>query len=354
MNEEAKFPFAEVRKLLADCFEPKASIYYTDFLLSNTLGWVLFYIGFARLEELSALQLLTLTAAALLLYRAALFIHEIAHLKKGALPGFATVWNLLCGIPLFLPSFFYKKVHNDHHSSRTYGTEEDGEYLAMGAKPPTEMLKYFLSIFYAPILMWVRFIVLFPISLVVPPLRTLVIERLSALMIDFNYKRPPLKDSEKTEILLLETGSFVWGWFLLAMNYLGYLSVDFWIYFYCMYVAIFFLNTLRTYAAHRYRYDDKTVTMQEQMLDSVNVVGGDPLTQLIAPVGLRYHGLHHMYPTIPYHSLDRAHKLLLKSGLGGDLYAKTFEPTVFAGLRSLIGDSFRSETRLVPKKQLKN
>lgn len=349
-KENELFPFAEVRKLLAGCFEPNPKIYWTDFLLSNSCGWILFIIGF-RLEGHPFLQFSILTASALLLYRAALFIHEIAHFRKNAVPGFPLVWNVLCGVPLFIPSFFYKRVHNDHHSSRTYGSEEDGEYLPMGAKPPTEMLKYFLSIFYAPILLWVRFIFLFPFSLVIPPLRTLLIERLSALMIDFNYKRPPLRSEEKTEIFLLELGSFFWGWFLLALNYLGYLPWNFWVYFYCMYVAIFFLNTMRTYVAHRYRNPGGSVSMQEQMLDSVNVVGGGLFTVLWAPVGLRFHGLHHMYPTIPYHSLEEAHNRLLASGLGKDLYEQTFESTLLSGLKNLLNESIQSETKLVTKEK---
>ena len=30
-----------------------------------------------------------------------------------------------------------------------------------------------------------------------------------------------------------------------------------------------------------------------------------------APVGLRYHALHHLFPTLPYHNLKAAHEYLL-------------------------------------------
>ena len=34
------------------------------------------------------------------------------------------------------------------------------------------------------------------------------------------------------------------------------------------------------------------------------------LPALWAPVGLRYHGLHHLLPSVPYHALGEAHRRL--------------------------------------------
>jgi fatty acid desaturase len=44
-----------------------------------------------------------------------------------------------------------------------------------------------------------------------------------------------------------------------------------------------------------------------QYLDSTNVPDGF-LPYLWAPVGLRYHALHHLLPSLPYHSLGEAHR----------------------------------------------
>jgi fatty acid desaturase len=35
------------------------------------------------------------------------------------------------------------------------------------------------------------------------------------------------------------------------------------------------------------------------------------VTALVAPVGLRYHALHHYLPSLPYHSLGMVHRQLL-------------------------------------------
>jgi fatty acid desaturase len=48
----------------------------------------------------------------------------------------------------------------------------------------------------------------------------------------------------------------------------------------------------------------------EQMEDSINITGQAWLTLLLFPVGLRYHALHHLFPSLPYHNLGKAHRRL--------------------------------------------
>jgi len=48
-----------------------------------------------------------------------------------------------------------------------------------------------------------------------------------------------------------------------------------------------------------------------QVLDSVTVPGAW-WTELWAPVGLRYHALHHYLPDLPYHRLGAAHRRLMR------------------------------------------
>ena len=74
--------------------------------------------------------------AALALYRALLFIHELTHIHRDALPGFRLAWNVLVGIPLLTPSFMYEGVHTLHHARTRYGTAEDPEYLPLGLMKP--------------------------------------------------------------------------------------------------------------------------------------------------------------------------------------------------------------------------
>jgi fatty acid desaturase len=49
-----------------------------------------------------------------------------------------------------------------------------------------------------------------------------------------------------------------------------------------------------------------------------------PLTgSLWAPVGMRYHALHHIFPTMPYHALATAHRRLMRDLPDDSPYRKT-------------------------------
>jgi fatty acid desaturase len=53
------------------------------------------------------------------------------------------------------------------------------------------------------------------------------------------------------------------------------------------------------------------MSFREQFLDTVNVPPPALLPVLWAPVGLRYHALHHLMPRLPYHNLGDAHRRLV-------------------------------------------
>jgi fatty acid desaturase len=59
-----------------------------------------------------------------------------------------------------------------------------------------------------------------------------------------------------------------------------------------------------------------------QYLDSVNVPPPAFLPMLWAPVGLRYHALHHLLPGLPYHALGTAHKRIIGALDADSVYHK--------------------------------
>ena len=127
---EGELPIRHLRRTLDDLLVPRPVYYWIDFLASITC----FYAGFAATAVLplnNPLKLLGAVVAVLAVYRAVVFIHELAHLSPGRVPGFRVAWNLLCGIPLLVPSFLYGS-HRDHHARRAYGTAKDGEYMPWG------------------------------------------------------------------------------------------------------------------------------------------------------------------------------------------------------------------------------
>src|SRR4051794_11541181 len=115
-----------VRDLVRDLHNPQPSIFWADLLVTALVAWIAF--GLAVFLD-SAAAIAALGVATLAFYRGLCFIHELTHVRPKALPGFETVWNIVFGVPLLLPSFMYMGVHQDHHKLSTYGTDQDPEYM---------------------------------------------------------------------------------------------------------------------------------------------------------------------------------------------------------------------------------
>jgi fatty acid desaturase len=333
-NKGQNLQMANLKKLLDDCFSSNPWIYWGDLHFSCLLG----YGAFALTEFfpfLSFPQILFFFISAFAIYRAVLFIHELTHQERRHLPGFSLAWNLLVGVPTLFPSFMYRGVHIDHHKRNSYSTEHDGEYLPLGASPFWKTLAYLAQSFYLPFLVVLRFAILGPVSLVHPSLRRLLMEKGSALAIRFDAKRKIPSGVDLRNWYVQECLCFL---YLLGITYLflsGMLGLGTLVHFYLAMVTMFFLNSLRTVVAHRYRNrSGAPLGFQDQLLDSVNIEGNMVVAELIAPVGLRYHALHHLFPTIPYHNLGIAHRRLRTELPSNSFYHLTAEPSLWAAIRT--------------------
>jgi len=87
--------------------------------------------------------------------------------------------------------------------------------------------------------------------------------------------------------------------------------------------------------AHRFRGAGDESTFVEQLLDSVNIDSRLPWDIIVAPVGLRYHATHHLFPGIPYHNLPAAHRRLMEQLPADSLYRRCNEPSLFAAITKL-------------------
>jgi fatty acid desaturase len=329
--------------LVADLFTPSPLIYWTDFLLSILGGHVMF--GLVRLLPwlvpgpdwlIAALRALAFVACCLLYYRSTMFIHELVHLKRGTFGAFRFVWNLLCGIPLLMPSFVYYH-HIEHHRRTRYGTDEDGEYLPLASSPPWHLLVYLTRPFYTPFLVVLRFALVTPVTWLLPSFRGWVYRRASSVVVNPGYLRPPSTPQALRVLRLQETLCFLWctGLIVLPVVFLHRLPLPFLLQSYLTAVCILYLNGFRTLGQHRWRSPGAQLTMAEQVLDSVNYPYCPYFTELWGPVGLRFHALHHVFPTMPYHSLAEAHRRLMKHVPPDSPYRHTEEPGLLAALWTL-------------------
>ena len=167
---------------------PNATIYWVDTLLSALTGYAMVAVAILATSPWVAVG--AAIVAVLTLYRAGLFIHEITHLKAGAIPGYKLGWNVLVGIPLMAPSFMYEGIHNMHHAKIRYGTVEDPEYLPLALMKPWTLPMFVLVAIFGPVALLFRFAVLTPLSLVIPKLRDVVVGKFSGLQINPKFRRP--------------------------------------------------------------------------------------------------------------------------------------------------------------------
>jgi len=335
LNVNKEFPFREAHNLVHDLMTPNPVIYWLDFLFHISLGWAAFVTALL-VPSFSAWQLLAFVIAALAHYRAAIFIHELAHLKKGTFNIFRLVWNLTSGIPLLIPSFTYDGVHYDHHKPDIYGTSEDGEYIPFATQNPALMIGYVLFSFLLPLIFLCRYLLLTPLSYLIPPLRKFCWERVSSLTINPTYKRPKNCIRNDKHWQLQEFATFVFATTVLTCVILGILPFKALVLWYLVGLVIFLLNSLRTLSAHAYRNSgNQKMGFAEQYLDSINIPGNLFITALWAPVGLRYHATHHLFMSLPYHNLGKAQRRLVNGLSDNTLYLKTMRNSMRDALRRI-------------------
>jgi fatty acid desaturase len=217
---------------------------------------------------------------------------------------------------------------------------DDPEYLPLALMKPWSLPLFVVTALLLPVALLIRSALLVPLGAVIPPVRKLVWERASALSINPQFRRAPAEGAFARLVFWQEFGASLWaislvtasvvyGWRPLLIG-LAVVSVT----------ALF--NQVRTLVAHLWENEGDPMTVTGQFLDSVNVPPPGMIAEIWAPVGLRYHALHHLLPSMPYHSLGEAHRRL-HAHLGTE---GTYARGNYRGLAPLVGKIARSTMRL--------
>ena len=322
--------------LTRELSQPKPAIYWADLIASAVVGYGA--LAVAVTTSSASVVVVAGIVAMLGLYRAMSFIHEVSHMKHGSVPHFRLGWNLLVGIPMLIPSFMYEGVHNLHHAKTRYGTVEDPEYLPLALMKPWTLPLFIVVSALAPVALLFRYAILSPLSVVVPSLRRAIVERYSALAINPQFRRRAPEGAAAIYWNRIEAAASIWAIALVAMVATGVIPLRAFGIAMLIASAVAVINQVRTLVAHLWENEGEPMSVTAQYLDTVNVPPPSLLPALWAPVGLRYHALHHLLPSVPYHALGEAHRRLTASLEAESPYHKASYP----GLPGLVWKIGRS------------
>ncbi len=330
-SEQLSLNDSIVKELVRDLHKADRRVYWTDLILTCLLGWSAFAFA-VILKPLSVGMLASLLVAVCALYRGLCFMHEITHQSSRSLPHFERVWNWLVGFPLLMPSFIYVGVHQSHHRISTYGTSQDPEYLPF-AQSSRMTTVFALESFLIPLVLLFRFVVLTPVGLVFPKFQRWLIVYASSLTMNPKYRREVTPELSR---LIWRDSAITFGtWaILITLAAAGFVPWRIFAIWLCVDSLVSFVNTLRTLGAHAYESDGEPFDRERQLLDSIDTPGAF-WTELWAPVGLRYHALHHYFPGIPYHNLATAYRRILAHLEVATSYRQMSSPSLQHSLRGL-------------------
>lgn len=326
----------DVHALVRDLAVPDMKRYWVDFLA--TIGVAYSALALYLSSDLVSLTgILSLVVCGLATFRAVAFTHELTHRQSGAFRTFAVVWNVICGIPLLVPSFMYGD-HKGHHATQVYGTWADPEYLVRGARSRTRMVLFLLLPVIYPLLPVVRFLLLTPLAALSGRADRLVWTYGSSLYVmNESYRRTYDAAAMSGSRWAQELACAAWAWaltLLVASQQIPWTTVG------KVYLVFLFwigVNQVRTLVAHRYDSDPETaMSYLKQLLDTNTFPHGTLLPNLWAPLGLRYHALHHLLPSMPYHAMAEAHRRLVEQLPPGSAYHQTLRPGLWPVLVSML------------------
>jgi fatty acid desaturase len=293
-------------QLVRDLFRPSPRAYWLELALTGSASWAAILV--ACLSGSPFVIAAALTLAVPLWYRALAMIHELTHQRPEELPGFHLAWNLAVGVAWFLPSVMYEGVHAGHHKKTTYGTAADPEYLPLDGRPGAVLRYLALSFVLLPALA-ARFLVLAPLSWVVPPLRRLLIRSASSYVINLGYERS-MSAAERRKLFLWECVVLLAWWPALGLTLAGEVPWRWLAVWYAAFTLVALVNRTRMLAAHRFASEGLATDHLGQFADSIDSPAGW-CAELWAPLGMRYHALHHLFPTLPFHNMGRAYRRLV-------------------------------------------
>jgi fatty acid desaturase len=344
-------PIKQLTLLVRDLQSPRPIIFWSDLICSMLAVQIGLYFSApfpGAFIDHPPFAIAGFVLAALALYRASYFNHELAHHAR-RLPRFEIAWNLGVGIPLLIPSFLYSD-HCKHHSNHAFATEGDAEYLLPVMRNMRGAAALLALAFLLPVIYVVRFAVLAPAALLSPRVRRWVDVRASSIGLLGLARRAPPTASERPTWRWQEAACFC---YLLAVGIgllTGIMPLELPIHFYAITACTLVLHGFRIMAGHRYESEGDIQSRLDQVLDSFNFTRNRPVTWLLVPLGFHLHALHHLFPNIPYHNMPEAHRRITSVLPSNSIYHAVESRSYFAEVgRFMLRGAKRDQARLAAR-----
>jgi fatty acid desaturase len=311
LKESAADCHFEVEELFQDISSPNPKIYWRDF--STSVGGL--YLCIAILvfgNSVLWVQAICLMLGTVLFFRTSAFLHEIVHRSRRQLPGFETVYNLAFGYVFLLPTFLYKP-HLLHHVPRIYGTADDPESTVWSKHPLLDMFTSIVIVSAVlPVLLFLRLSFLpFVMPFLGKRVQAWVYSYASTLATTSAFERKIRSVSERKTMRRQELACSLYSVILISLTVADVLPLRF---FTVVYLMMFFassINMIRASVNHGHIHDDIHKTSQTMISDSYNVTRDTIWNWIWSPLETKYHALHHLAPSLPYHSYREAHSRAL-------------------------------------------
>lgn len=340
-----KFESAKPSFIIRPLLRANPWIYWGDLLGSAAAAYGLMYVSMGYAFN-SPFRWIYFILAGFFVNRGLYFMHEVVHQSKN-LKGFKIAQNLLFGFVFKYPVYIHEP-HHHHHRASSYGTDQDPEYDSEWIRKG--VWHYLIAIPLAllfPCIQMVRFGLLPAFYPLMPKKARLSIYRhASTFALNPNYKRPLPSPAETKEWLFQDLACASFNILALSLVLAGHFSIENFLTLQLFSSFFFFCNFFRALVAHRYSSEGEKMSFENQIKDSISIPAS--ITDFLwAPVGLKYHSLHHYFPSIPYHNLKKAHELLLHAD--ANLYLATLEGSFPSALQKAMSSKPPKE-----KEQKKN
>lgn len=320
-----------------DYFRVSPARYWFDFVLSLVCAYTTttFYLAPSSFQSLVpgwelptwAIRVAAFPLSIFWLYRLGSLIHEVCHLGHREMRVFKVVWNLLVGVVTLSPSPFFTRHHRDHHSQRLYGTPQDPEYVVNVFKPGSaaSIAMYILIIAAFPLIVFLRFL-LAPLTFLHPKLREWTLTHASSLTMNWRYERK-LNRFDRFAITSVELLCFIRAAVIPISVLIGVADWTRLPLLYSLGLGALVLNQLRQLADHHFETEGEQFQLEKHIIDSCNYTSRDFFTWLFFPFSIRYHALHHLFPSLPYHHLKAAHNYLIEKLPADSPYRQLDQPS---------------------------